>query len=410
MSSIPVLDVNLHGKRIGNLTLVQGDRSIFSFTQDYIDDPQRPTLSLSYKDTLGELLTSFKPVQTKVAPFFSNLLPEGMLRKYLAERAGVKESREFFLLRELGCDLPGAVSLTHDGKSANDFEEDDEDSRARDRHENALRFSLAGVQLKFSALKNKGKHAGLSIPAKGLGGSWIVKLPADRFEGVPENEYAMMSLARQIGIEIPEIDLVDVESIGGLPEDIGEFKGKAFTIRRFDRDAHGPVHIEDFAQVFSIYPDDKYKKASYTNIAKVLWIETDQDSLEEYIRRLVFSTLIGNADMHVKNWSLIYPDGRTPRLSPAYDLLSTIPYIHDKTAALNYARTKEMAKFNYEELSYMAAKAQLPENLVLKTAENTVGDFIAIWQKEKKHLGIGKKVVDIIDTHLATLEILRDHP
>ncbi|MEH2483475.1 HipA-like protein [Nitrobacteraceae bacterium AZCC 2146] len=69
-------------------------------------DPDRSLLSLSFKDQFGGLITDFKPVGQVVPPFFSNLLPE-----YLAERAGVKEQREFFLLWMLGRDLPGAIAL-----------------------------------------------------------------------------------------------------------------------------------------------------------------------------------------------------------------------------------------------------------------------------------------------------------
>jgi serine/threonine protein kinase HipA of HipAB toxin-antitoxin module len=68
----------------------------------------------------------------------------------------------------------------------------------------------------------------------------------------------------------------------------------------------------------------------------------------------------------------IYPDGRTPALAPAYDLLSTIPYIPDPTAALKYVRTKKMSEFTYDELANLAAKANLPEKPVLQTARETV--------------------------------------
>jgi serine/threonine protein kinase HipA of HipAB toxin-antitoxin module len=92
----------------------------------------------------------------------------------------------------------------------------------------------------------------LTIPAKGVGGSWIVKLPSLRFEGIPENEFAMMTLARLVGIEVPEIKLVDIGSIGNLPDGIGDLRGQAFAIARFDRTPAGAVHTEDFAQVFAI--------------------------------------------------------------------------------------------------------------------------------------------------------------
>lgn len=127
-----------------------------------------------------------------------------------------------------------------------------------------------------------------------------------------------------------------------MPEGIGELKGQALAVSRFDRTADGPVHTEDFAQVFGVFPDDKYKRASYANIGRVIGTETGDAGTAEYIRRLVFSALIGNGDMHLKNWSLIYPDGRTAALSPAYDLVSTIPYIEgEDTSALNYSRTKD---------------------------------------------------------------------
>ncbi len=77
----------------------------------YIEDEKRPTLSLSLKDPLGGLITKFRPYNMVVPPVFSNLLPEGPLRKYLAERAEIKQTREFFLLWILGRDLPGAVTV-----------------------------------------------------------------------------------------------------------------------------------------------------------------------------------------------------------------------------------------------------------------------------------------------------------
>ena len=75
------------------------------------------------------------------------------------------------------------------------------------------------------------------------------------------------------------------------------------------------MHIEDFAQVFGVYREDKYKKASMRNIAAVIAAEGSDEDIREFIRRQTFSTLIGNGDMHLKNWSLIYPDQRNAALS-----------------------------------------------------------------------------------------------
>jgi serine/threonine-protein kinase HipA len=84
LKKLTALAVNLSGRRIGVVNRLTGDKQLFSFEQSYIDDPARPTLSLSYKSSTGGLLTSPRPVHRRVPPFFANLLPEGHLRTYLA--------------------------------------------------------------------------------------------------------------------------------------------------------------------------------------------------------------------------------------------------------------------------------------------------------------------------------------
>lgn len=403
MAEVSILEVRLHGRHIGSLTHVQGDRTLFAFNEDYVADANRPTLSLSFRDSFGDLLTEFRPVQRVVPPFFSNLLPEGPLRTYLARKAGVNADREFFLLWMLGHDLPGAVTVhPADGEP---LPPNLAGALPQTGLPNALRFSLAGVQLKFSALRNGQKYGGLTIPAQGVGGGWIVKLPSQQFSGVPENEFSMMTLAGRMGMDVPDIELVDLDAIEGLPQGVGELRGQAMAIRRFDRSGSGSVHMEDFAQVFGVYPDDKYERATYRTIGKVLGIEVGDAGVAEFIRRLVFSTLIGNADMHLKNWSLIYPDGITPALSPAYDLLSTIPYLPDDKAALKYSRTRRMAELSVDELRHLAAKAGLSEKLVVDTARETVGRFREAWRSEKTHLPLDRDVVETVDAFAPTVAL-----
>lgn len=407
MPDVSVLDVRLYNEPIGTLTHLQGDRTIFAFNENYVENPNRPTLSLSFKDDLGGLITNIRPTQRVVPHFFSNLLPEGGLRRYLAERAGVNQQREFFLLWVLGLDLPGALSI-HPAVGEALPPHAGEDLPANTKP-NALRFSLAGVQLKFSAFANTGKAGGLTIPAEGTGGSWIVKLPSQQFAGVPENEFSMMTIARMMGMEVPDIDLIDLASIAGIPEGIGDLKGQALAISRFDRTAGGPIHTEDFAQVFGVFPDDKYKRANYANIARVIGIEAGDAGASEFVRRLVFSTLIGNGDMHLKNWSLIYPDRRSAALSPAYDLVSTVPYIAgEDTAALKFSRTKKMAELDVDELRHFAAKALLSEKLVEDTASETVQRFRQTWEAEKRHLPLSAKVVSAIDAHAPTVPLFNE--
>lgn len=186
----------------------------------------------------------------------------------------------------LGLDLPGALSIHPAAGDA--LPPSADDYLPENTKPNALRFSLAGV---------------------------------------PENEFSMMTIAGMVGMEMPIINLIDLDVIAGIPEGVGELNGQPLAISRFDRTADGPVHTEDFAQVFGVFPDDKCKRASYANIVRVIGTGTGDFGATEFIRRLVFSALIGNDDMHLKNWSLIYPDRRTAALSPAYDLVPTIPYI-----------------------------------------------------------------------------------
>lgn len=388
------LAIMLNDYRIGVINRLAGDRHIFSFEQAYIDDAQRPTLSLSFKGQMNGIITSTRVFNSKIPPFFSNLLPEGHLRTYLAQRANVKPEREFFLLAALGVDLPGAlkvVPLMADEHVDTQHVNDSDDSH----NETAMRFSLAGVQLKFSAMMET--SGGLTIPADGQGGSWIVKLPSARFPSVPENEFVMLALAKTIGISLPRNRLIDVDEIHGLPEDAISIKGKALAIERFDRGGNKQrIHMEDFAQVFGLFPQDKYDKKSYANIAAVLWAEIGEAGVFEFVRRLVFTILIGNADMHLKNWSLLYPDSRKPVLSPAYDFVAKLPYISNDKLALNFGDSRSLNEISPEQLRRFADVAGLPlsplSQLVLETIERTVAAWNSLSEKKLLPKDMLKKI------------------
>ena len=119
----------------------------------------------------------------------------------------------------------------------------------------------------------------------------------------------------------------------------------------------------------------------------------------------MFNTLIGNADMHLKNWSVIYKDKRAASIAPAYDFVSTIPYIPDDSTSLKVSRSKKFSDFTLDELSHLAAKAMLPEKLVLDTAKQTVAGFHEIWAKEKAHLPLTKSMIEAIETHLRSIPL-----
>ncbi len=396
------LDVFLYNELIGTIVQLPGDRNVFTFQDRYSEDRDRPTLSLSFRDSFGSLITDLRSTRTRLSPFFSNLLPEGYLRAYLASQAKVSEEREFYLLRALGEDLPGALTIRPARESKSSFLVQEEGC-ASHKEDGVLHFSLAGVQLKFSAERERSGR--LTIPANGIGGSWIVKIPSHTYAKVPENEYAMMSLAKQVGINVPEILLLPIEQVRGIPSVFQKAGEWVYAIKRFDRGPKGEkIHIEDFAQVFQIYPEKKYSAANYRNIAEVLWRESGEKAVEEFIRRFIFNALIGNGDMHLKNWSLLYPDRKTAQLSPAYDFVSTIVYLPGDQLALNFVDSKDFQSLSLEQLQQFSKKGGMSEELVLETALSTVKKFKTAWDSVGD-FHLDDKVIRAIEAHYKTIPI-----
>ncbi len=311
--------VYLHERLIGRL-LRREDRTRFTFEKDYVSDPDRAILGLCFEENLKGTWSA----NVSLPPWFSNLLPEGILRDWVAEQRGIKEVREMELLAEVGHDLPGAVRVLPIDEPLQD-EPTWETPNAPPRTSAGVewRFSLAGVAMKFSMLEREDRF---TAPATGEYGDWIVKLPDGRHADVPSNEYAMMKLAERVGIDVPEVRLVSRELIQDIPDQVWGQETRAYAIRRFDRTPDRRlVHVEDLAQVRGIYPADKYM-GSFETVAALVHRRRDARALEEFTRRLAFNVLIGNGDAHLKNWSLIYRDPRRPTLAPAYDLVATFVY------------------------------------------------------------------------------------
>ncbi|HEV2988928.1 MAG TPA: type II toxin-antitoxin system HipA family toxin [Candidatus Angelobacter sp.] len=407
-SSLSVLEVWLNQVRVGSITNLPYDQNLFVFDDAYISNPNRPTLSLGFYDAQRNLITAPQQVQTRVPPFFSNLLPEGHLREYLAQRGGVKEVREFFLLWLLGTDLPGAVMIQDaEGRPLPPVETSKKQQRIFDSREGVLRFSLAGVQLKFSAIGHPAKQ--LSIPVEGRGGYWIVKLPSAVLPKVPENEFSMMKFAKEVGIEVAEAGLVPTNEIEGLPRELATDTSNSLYVKRFDRTSDGSrIHIEDFNQLYGQFPADKYHNFSYGNMAGDIWRILGQQGLVEFVRRLIFTASIGNADMHLKNWSLIYYDGKTPQLAPAYDLVSTIQYPGlDDRLALSIAREKDSMHLDISLLERFAARAKLPGRIVIETALATAERMVKTWPQVADDLPIDKKFKQKINEQFKYVPLTR---
>ena len=393
------LGVWLNDAPVGQLNLTRNDGCEFRLLESYKNAYPRPILGQQFLDDPDHVHSS----RQRTPPWFSNLLPEGPLRELIARQAGVSVYREFFLLHHLGEDLPGAVRIV----AAEAFPEDaevalpaaDEHPRADDWH-----FSLAGVQLKFSALR---EGCGMTIPVSGTGGDWIIKLPDARFPDVPENEQATMRWAEASGITIPEIQLIPVAEISGLPPEAVTVAGQtALAVRRFDRPlADRRVHIEDFAQILGLYPEQKYASYNYETLANLVYKLAGESGLDEFIRRLVFVVASGNGDAHLKNWSLIYPDGVNARLSPAYDFVSTIQYQADDLLALNLARSKRWQDVTRESFLRLARKIGEDETRMADRLEHAREDIMAAWNASRGDLGYTTQARERISHHLARVPL-----
>lgn len=402
-----LLYVLLNDVRVGVLARESGGRIRFLFTERYAEMTNRPTLSLSYEAAPGELLSAApRAYAGRLPPFFSNLLPEGPLRELLIRRAGIRRSDEFALLRALGEDLPGAVRVADPASTAGGA------TSRRVRHgragpdEGPLRFSLAGVQLKMSAVFKAG--GGLTIPAAGVGGDWIVKLPAAGMDAVPENEFAMMTLAGEIGIPVPEVGLIGLDRVSGLPDEMRDKGGSALAVRRFDRQEGGRrVHVEDFAQVFGKFPESKYEGHSYANIAAALasTASNGQEEAMAFVRRAIFSALIGNGDAHLKNWSVVYEDPIHPKLSPAYDLVSTIPYIPRDHLALGFGGSRRFQRFGDRRLQRFAKAARLPFEAVRSECRDTTERTLAAWKKHQGRDMLPRRIAEAISNHIESVSL-----
>jgi serine/threonine-protein kinase HipA len=138
--------------------------------------------------------------------------------------------------------------------------------------------------------------------------------------------------------------------------------------------------MEDFAQVFGLFAADKYEKRSYANIASVLAAEIGQSAVIDFMRRLTFSIMIGNADMHLKNWSLLYPDGRHPQLAPAYDYVCTIPYLPNQQLALGFGKSSAMNNITQDQVRRFADTAKLSLPVLWQTVVATIEETRLAWR------------------------------
>lgn len=320
-------------------------------------------LSLRYRPEViaraegAPLLSVTLPVRGKpyagpeLLPFFAGLLPEGLVRERLATRFQLSTLDVFGLLRVIGRDSAGALSIVEEGTDLTEEREagvewlDDEQLAERvaelgtrplaDEPAAGIRISLAGAQDKM-AIVIDGPRIGLP---RGTTPSTHILKPASAerrgrrgeklaYPSLVANEAFCSVLAARAGLRAAT---VEIRPIDGEP---------ALFVTRYDREGAGEgvnrVHQEDFCQALGLAPDRKYEAdggpglGEYVSILKQWSVDVLADLLE-LMDRVAFNYLIGNSDAHAKNTSLLHtPQGI--RLAPAYDILSTLAYPHLSTA------------------------------------------------------------------------------
>lgn len=309
---------------VGELRPVASSQTTFEFDASYAASASRPVLGRWFEDQLIEPPRTFRGAP--LPNYFRNLLPEGALRKIVERRLGTSAIPEYAMLLRLGENLPGAVRVISDELDLHPLE-----ARERQQREvnDPFRFALTGVQPKLALSEVDDR---LTMPVEGASGHWIAKFGSPTYQRLVDNEFAMLDWAQRCGLDVPEHRVVRASEIEDIPADF-DVDQDVLIVRRFDREGDRRIHQEDFAQVFDVQPEVRSAWAvpdlgwsHYGSIGNVIHALCGEDDFRQYMRRLAFMVLSGNADAHLKNWALLYPDGVRPRLAPAYDLVSTVVY------------------------------------------------------------------------------------
>jgi serine/threonine-protein kinase HipA len=300
----------------------------FTYTAHYLEQ-NRNAISLS-------LPLQQQPFNgDRVKAFFSGLLPDEIIKQRLASYLGLSAQNPFALLRAIGGECAGALSLYPEGQLPPDDTTKDveilDDSKLRDilnllkRHpllagEDNIRLSLAGAQDKLAVGLVKGKVA----LVKGVTPTThILKPLIEQVADSVHNELFCMQLAQRVGITTPQ---TCIHFVGNTP---------CYIVERYDRHSAKDgtvmrIHQEDFCQALGILPELKYEREGGPSLATcqaVLANHSAKPAVDQLglLEITIFNYLIGNADDHGKNFSLLYQAAK-PQLAPAYDLLSTAVY------------------------------------------------------------------------------------
>ncbi len=200
--------------------------------------------------------------------------------------------------------------------------------------------TITGVQPKISLDISSGqnKNEPKRFTIVGLWGDYILKPPTQQYPQLPEVEDLTLHLAGIAKIEVVPHSLIRLKT-GKL----------AYITKRTDRSKSGKIHMEDMCQLTEKLTEDKYR-GSYEQIAKTILKFSTNPGLDvvNFFELVLFSFLTGNADMHLKNFSLIHKPGTGTILSPAYDLVATtlVNTADDEDLALTLNGKKKKIRYN----------------------------------------------------------------
>lgn len=368
-------------KRLIGYLSQYGDILRVSFDRGYIDDPQRPTLSLSYKgvddaDTRAILSAARDARLTrsdgKWPSYFQNLLPEGHNRERLARERGCSTDDEFELLAAAGHDLmgalevepvpasegiPHAVRLWHTAMGLDVLEPGFVEMPVEDA------ASIPGVVTKFSAVQEGRRY---TVHRQGAAGSHILKLPSTRHPDLVANEYAGYQLARAVGLQCAQVLLIP-RADADLPEHL-PFE-QILAVQRFDRLPNGRrLHMEEFIQILGYEPRQKYGRGLFEDYPAMLRVidrlsADPARDVQEFVNRFVVFILMGNTDAHLKNWAMVYPNGIEPVLAPVYDPVCITAFfdsVPPSDYGVNRAIDAKLKVFSWEDLAQLLKLAQVP--------------------------------------------------
>ncbi|KQZ21686.1 type II toxin-antitoxin system HipA family toxin [Caulobacter sp. Root1472] len=405
--------------RVGALTRDGVGATAFLPDEAWLRDEARPILSLTWfspgdpADTRRRLDYRSDKIGLYggLPPWFAGLLPEGALRDLVINEMGPGDHDPFDLITRLGADLPGAIFVTPDNAEAPDsagpLRWDRVGGFRAPAPEGQVKFSLAGVQLKFIAAEAGQRF---TAPARAGEGRYILKLASAAYPGLPEAEFTAMSLAKALGVRTANVRLVANSDIGAVPPEmlVGDH---ALAVERFDRTTEdGRIHIEDAGQILGAVGERKYTANTETVLNMIARFSTDwRDDVLEGFRRLVADILLGNGDNHLKNWSFIFPTPGQIRLSPAYDIVPTALFTPlDDTLGLPFAKIRRFDSVRLHHFRRVAEHLRLDPDWIAREVQDLVVQALDTWPQTLADLPITRERARVLRDRWPELTLVKE--